>query len=158
MISLLIDSQKVQVPQGTTILDAAHKIGIRIPTLWALPGIRHSPGACRICVVEIDRSRTLVASCVYPVAEGMKVKTNSERVRNARKCMMEFLLSDHPQDCNVCLKSGRCELQAMAERIGVREIRVPVTDFSRHRIDDSSPALIRDSSKCIRKSLISSFT
>lgn len=149
MVSLSIDGQKIQVPQGTALLEAARKIGIWIPTLCALPEIHHTPGACRICVVEIDRSRTLVASCVYPVAEGMKVKTNSERVRNARKCMMEFLLSDHPQDCNVCLKNSRCELQAMAERIGVREIRVPVTDFSRHHIDDSSPALIRDSSKCI---------
>lgn len=149
MVSLTINNQKVQVTPGTTILEAARKVGIHIPTLCAMPEIHHTPGACRICVVEIDRSRTLVASCVYPVAEGMKVKTGSERVRKARQGMVELLLSDHPRDCNICQKSGRCELQQIAELVGVREIYVPCTDFSTHRIDDSSPALIRDSSKCI---------
>ena len=149
MVSLTINNQKVQVPPGTTILEAARKVGIHIPTLCALPEIHHTPGACRICVVEIDRSRTLVASCVYPVAEGMKVKTGSERVRRARQSMVELLLSDHPRDCNICRKSGRCELQQIAELAGVSDIHVSCTDFSTHRIDDSSPALLRDSSKCI---------
>jgi iron-only hydrogenase group A len=79
----------------------------------------------------------------------MKVKTNSERVRQARQTVIEFLLSDHPQDCTICQKHGQCELQKVAERVGVREIRVPRTDFTTHRIDDTSPSLIRDSSKCI---------
>ncbi|MBF0117426.1 MAG: iron hydrogenase small subunit [Desulfobacterales bacterium] len=149
MITLTIDNQKVQVPKGTTILEAAKKVGINIPTLCAMPEIHHTPGACRVCVVEIDRGRALVASCVYPVAEGMKVNTINERVRKAQKAIVEFLLSDHPRDCNLCQKSGRCELQKVAERIGVREIRVPCTDFTERSIDDSSPSLIRDSSKCI---------
>jgi iron-only hydrogenase group A len=149
MISLTIDNKEVQVPEGTTILEAARKIDIQIPTLCAMTEIGHTPGACRVCVVEVDRSRTLVASCVYPVAQGMKVKTNSKRVRAARRNVVELLLSDHPQDCNICQKSGNCELQKVAELVGVRDIRVPRTDFTVHQIDDSSPALIRDSSKCI---------
>ena len=149
MITMMIDNKEVQVPKETTILEAAREAGINIPTLCAMPEINHTPGACRICMVEIDRSRALVASCVYPVAEGMKVSTHNARVRRARKSVVEFLLSDHPQDCNTCLKSGHCELQNVAALVGVREIHVPRTDFTAHRIDDSSPALIRDTSNCI---------
>src|SRR4030042_3335284 len=149
MINLTIDNQKIQVPDGTTILEAARRIGTQIPILCANLEINHTPGACRVCVVEGERSRNLVASCVYPVAEGMKVRTNTERVRRARQTVIEFLLSDHPQDCTICQKNGHCELQFVAEQIGVREIRVPRTDFTDHRIDDSSPSLIRDASKCI---------
>ena len=149
MVSLTIDDQTVEVAPGTTILEAARKAGIYIPSLCAMPEIHHHPGACRVCVVEVERSRTLVASCVYPVAQGMKVKTNSERVRRGRRAVVEFLLSDHPQDCTICAKNGACELQKIAEIVGVREIRVPRTDFTTHRIDDSSPALMRDTSKCI---------
>ena len=149
MVRLAIDDQTVEVPKGTTILEAAKTVGIQIPTLCAMPEIHHTPGACRVCLVEVERSRTLVASCVYPVANGMKVKTHTDRVRKARRTMVEFLLSDHPPDCNLCLKEGKCELQHLAELVGVREIRVPRTDFSENRIDDSSPALIRDPSKCI---------
>ena len=149
MVKLTIDGLDVEVPEGTTILDAAATVGVQIPTLCAMPEINHRPGACRVCVVEVERSRTLVASCVYPVAQGMRVRTNSERARRARRAMVEFLLSDHPQDCTVCPKEGLCELQKIAERIGVREIRVPRTDFEHRVIDDSSLALIRDPSKCI---------
>ena len=149
MVNLIIDNQLVQAPEGTTILEAALKAGIQIPTLCASLELHHTPGACRVCVVEVERSRNLVAACVYPVAEGMKVKTNSERVRRARHSVVEFLLSDHPRDCNICQKHGNCELQKVAEVVGVRDIRVPCTDFTTHRIDDSSPSLIRDASKCI---------
>ncbi|RJP16608.1 MAG: ferredoxin [Candidatus Abyssobacteria bacterium SURF_5] len=149
MVTLTIDNREVKVPEGTPILEAARSIGIRIPTLCALPEINHTPGACRVCVVEVDRSRTLVASCVYPVAEGMKVKTNSERVRRARRSVVEFLLSDHPADCNICQKHEHCELQAVAELVGVRTIRVPRTIFNSRQVDDSSPSLVRDSSKCV---------
>jgi iron-only hydrogenase group A len=149
MVTLMIDNHKAEVPEGTTVLDAARSIGIRIPTLCALPEINHTPGACRVCVVEVDRSRTLVASCVYPVAEGMKVKTNSERVRRARRTVVEFLLSNHPADCNICQKHEHCELQAVAELVGVRTIRVPRTVFNSRHVDDSSPSLVRDSSKCV---------
>jgi iron-only hydrogenase group A len=149
MVHLTIDDRKIETPEGTTILEAARKIGLQIPTLCTHTELHHAPGACRVCLVEVERSRTLVASCVYPVAEGMRVKTNSERVRQARQTMIEFLLSDHPRDCTICQKNGHCELQKVAEQIGLREIRVDLTDFTTHRIDDSSPSLIRDSSKCI---------
>ncbi len=149
MVNLIIDHQKIEVPEGTTILEAAQKMGVQIPTLCANLEIQHTPGACRVCVVEVERSRNLVASCVHPVAEGMKVKTNSDRARRARQTVIEFLLSDHPQDCTICQKNGHCELQSVAEKMGVREIRVPRTDFTSYRIDDSSPSLIRDASKCI---------
>jgi iron-only hydrogenase group A len=149
MVKLTIDNKEVEVEEGTTILEAARKANVFIPTLCACEELNHTPGACRVCVVEVDRARSLVASCVYPVAQGMKVRTNTERVRRARRAVVEFLLSDHPQDCNICQKSGTCELQAVAELVGVRDVRVDRTDFSVHRIDDSSAALIRDASKCI---------
>ena len=84
---------------------AAKTVNIDIPSLCAMPEIDHAPGACRVCLVEVERSKTLVASCVYPVANGMKVKTNSARVRRARRAVVEFLLSDHPQDCTICQKT-----------------------------------------------------
>ncbi len=149
MVALTIDNLAVEVPEGTTILVAARSVGIHIPTLCALPEIHHTPGACRVCLVEVERARSLVASCVYPVAKGMKVKTNSRRVREAREQVIEFLLSDHPQDCNICQKHGACELQQVAEMVGVRAVNVPRTDFSGFQIDDSSDALVRDPSKCI---------
>lgn len=149
MVALTIDNLAVEVPEGTTILEAARSVGIHIPSLCALPEMHHNPGACRVCVVEVERARSLVASCVYPVANGMKVKTNSRRVREARERVIEFMLSDHPRDCNICQKHGNCELQQVAEQVGTRGITIPCTDFTVHDIDDSSDALVRDMSKCI---------
>lgn len=149
MVALTIDNLAVEVPEGSTILEAARSVGIHIPSLCTLPEMHHSPGACRVCVVEVERARSLVASCVYPVAKGMKVKTNSRRVREARERVIEFMLSDHPRDCNICQKHGNCELQQVAEQVGTRDITVPCTDFTVHDIDDSSDALVRDASKCI---------
>ncbi len=149
MITLTIDSQTVQVPAGTTILEAARKIGTHIPTLCALPELRHAPGACRVCLVEVERSRSLIASCVAPVAEGMRVLTNSERVRRQRRAVMEMLLSDHPQDCTTCRKHGHCELQAVADQVGAGDIRLARTTFPAARLDESSAALVRDPAKCI---------
>jgi iron-only hydrogenase group A len=149
MVVLTIDNLAVEVPEGSTILEAARSAGIHIPSLCFLPEIHHSPGACRVCVVEVERSRALVAACVYPVASGMKVKTSTRRVREARERVIEFLLSDHPRDCNICQKHGNCELRQVAELVGRREISVPCTDFSVHDIDDSTDVLVRDMSKCI---------
>jgi iron-only hydrogenase group A len=149
MVALTIDNLAVEVPEGSTILEAARSVGIHIPSLCTLPEMHHSPGACRVCVGEVERARSLVASCVYPVANGMKVKTNSRRVREARERVIEFMLSDHPRDCNICQKHGNCELQQVAEQVGTRDITVPCTDFTVHDIDDSSEALVRDASKCI---------
>jgi iron-only hydrogenase group A len=149
MVTLNIDSQTVQVPEGTTILEAARGIGIHIPTLCTLPELNHAPGSCRVCLVEVARMRNLVASCVAPVAEGMQIRTNTERVRRRRRSVIEMLLSDHPSDCTTCRKHGHCELQAVAEQVGVEQIRLPRTVFNGSRIDASAAALVRDPAKCI---------
>ncbi len=149
MVTLTIDEQSVQVPDGTTILEAARKLGIHIPTLCHHQELRHAPGACRVCLVEVARSRNLVASCVAPTAEGMVVRTNSERVRRNRRAVLELLMSDHPSDCTTCRRHGHCELQAVADKVGLGEIRLPRTAFNGSRLDDSSPALVRDAAKCI---------
>ncbi len=149
MVTLTIDDRTVSVPNGTTILEAARKLGIHIPTLCAYQPLNHAPGSCRVCTVEVSRSRNLVASCVHPVAEGMVVRTNSERVRQTRRAIVEMLLSDHPDECTLCRKAPTCELKAVAETLGVSQIRLPRTRFDDRAIDRSSPALVRDPAKCI---------
>ena len=104
-IRLSIDNREVQVEEGTTILQAAVKAGIEIPSLCHEEELSHAAG-CRLCVVEVEGSRNLVASCACPVAQNMVVRTGSDRVRAARRLVMEFLLSDHPRDCMSCEKSG----------------------------------------------------
>ncbi len=150
-VNVTIDNIKVSVEQGNTILEAAMLAGIKIPTLCAWPEINHRPGACRVCVVEVDGQRNLVASCVFPVSEGMVVKTTSERVRKARKLNVELLLSNHPTECNVCVRNGNCDLQVVAEAVGLREVRFTYPDYSTAEyIDDSSPSVVRDARKCIK--------
>ena len=124
-VKLIIDNREVEVPKGTTILKAAQKLGIDIPTLCHFElenlHVHNRPGGCRICVVEVEKRRNLAPACVTECMEGMVVKTNSIRVINARKTVLELILSDHPADCLQCAKSGRCELQDLAVRFGVRE-------------------------------------
>jgi len=143
-ISLKIDGKEVKVPAGTTILEAAKKADITIPTLCAWQNINHTPGACRVCVVEVDGMRNLVASCVFPVSDNMVVHTNSARVRNARKMIIELLLANHPTECNFCIRNGNCELQKVAEFANVRRVRFEYPDFTKTEIDDSSPSIVRD--------------
>ncbi len=147
MPTLTIDNVKVEAAAGATILDAARQAGIRIPTLCYMEKIQ-AIGACRVCLVEVEGAKTLVASCVMPAGEGMKVKTNTKRVREARRMVVELLLSDHDGDCQTCNRSGDCELQALARELGIKEIAYP-GGKSRKLIDRSTPALTRDSSKCI---------
>ena len=149
-VTLTIDGQKVEVDAGTTILQAARKIGIKIPTLCAWTEIGHTPGACRVCMTEVQGQRSLIASCVFPVSEGMVVKTNTQRVRLARKMVVELLLSNHPAECNYCVRSGGCELQKVAEAVGLKRIRFDIPEFPQEgMIDRSSPSIVRDSRKCI---------
>jgi len=149
-VTLTIDDKKVTVESGTTILEAAKTIGIKIPTLCAWSEINHRPGACRVCMTEVKGQRSLIASCVFPVAEGMVVKTNTERVRMARKMVVELLLANHPTECNYCVRNGSCELQKVAEAVGLRRVRFDVPAFSREKmIDQSSPSIVRDGRKCI---------
>ncbi|WP_227765792.1 NADH-dependent [FeFe] hydrogenase, group A6 [Zhaonella formicivorans] len=147
LVTLTIDNRKVEIEQGATILEAAKKAGINIPTLCYMEEINEI-GACRVCVVEVQGARTLQASCVTPVADGMVVSTSSKRVRAARKANVELLLSNHPQDCLTCKRNQNCELQKLAHDLGIREIRYKgaMTEFA---VDDSTPALVRDPQKCV---------
>ncbi|MDI9568816.1 MAG: 2Fe-2S iron-sulfur cluster-binding protein, partial [Bacillota bacterium] len=142
MINLTIDGREVQVETGSTILEAAQAAGINIPTLCHHPELRPE-GACRICVVEVENARTLLASCVHPAADGMVVRTNTPRVREARRNIVELLLANHPSDCLICDRNNNCELQKLAHDLGVREIKYSGVKRSWNK-DEANPALIRD--------------
>ncbi len=147
MPTLSINNVKVSVPDGTTILQAARQAGVRVPTLCFLDNVQ-AVGACRVCVVEVEGAKTLVASCVMPVSDGMKVRTNTKRVREARRMVVELLLSDHEGDCQTCDRNDDCELQTVARELGIRNVTY-AGEKSRGMKDTSTPALVRDTSKCI---------
>ena len=147
MINLTIDNIPVTVPQGTTILEAARAAGIKIPSLCFLKDINEI-GACRICVVEVKGARSLVASCVYPVNEGMVVFTNTERVRHSRRLTMELILSNHRMDCLTCSRNTNCELRQLASDLGIDMVRY-AGDNIPPQIEDSALHLVRDNSKCV---------
>ena len=148
MTKLTINNVAVEVPEGATVLEAAKKAGMKIPTLCNLEG--HSPqGACRVCVVEIEGGRTLAASCALPATEGMKVHTNSARVRQARRSIVELLLSEHDGDCQTCNRNQDCELRAIAADLGIQDVEYP-GDRTHKAIDASTAAIIRDTGKCIK--------
>jgi len=147
MINLSINGKTVSVPEGATILEAAKELDIYIPTLCFLEDV-HKIGSCRICMVEVEGAKTLQASCVTPATEGMVVNTNTARVRNARKVMYELVLSDHPKDCLSCSRNQACELQEIGEIIQAEESSFE-GEKSKELIDQSSPSVVRDASKCI---------
>lgn len=151
MIHLTIDKKPVEVEKGTTILQAAKKIGINIPTLCYLDlgefKMENKPGGCRVCVVEVDGRRNLAPACATDCTGGMVVQTHSIRVLNARKTVVQLILSDHPFDCLICAKSGNCELQDLAHKLGIREI--PFRGEQSTYRKDTSPSIIRDVDKCI---------
>lgn len=148
MPTLIIDDIPVEVAEGTTILDAAKKIRVRIPTLCYLESVQ-AIGACRVCVVEVEGAKTLMASCVTPVQDGMKVHTKTRRVREARQRVVELLLSEHNGDCQTCERNNDCELQSLAHELGIRELHYEGKKTEK-REDSSTPALVRDNSKCIK--------
>ncbi|MCY2987954.1 MAG: NADH-dependent [FeFe] hydrogenase, group A6 [Planctomycetota bacterium] len=148
MVHLKINHIPVEVPEGTTILNAARQVGLRIPTLCFVERLQ-APGACRVCVVELEGVQNLAASCSMPVTEGMQVLTNSRRVRNARRMVVELLLSEHNGECQTCDRREDCELQALSSELGIRHVSYP-GQKTRKRIDLSTPALIRDNGKCIK--------
>ena len=147
MINLKINGQAVSVPEGTTVLDAAKKAGIRIPTLCYLRDI-NAIGACRVCVVEVKGARSLVASCVYPVSEGMEVVTNSKRVLDSRKTTVELILSDHKKECLSCVRNGNCELQKLSEELRCDEKKY-AGYTNTYPLDTSTPYIVRDNDKCV---------
>jgi len=152
-VKLTIDNKQVEVQTGTTILNAARQMGIDIPTLCHMKlddlNIENKPAGCRICVVEVQGRRNLSPACITKCDEGAVVRTHTPRVMNARRTVMEFILSDHPKDCLICPKSGNCDLQNMAHRLGIREIPgQDIAEMSTYR-KDTSPSIIRDLDKCI---------
>lgn len=147
MVNVTIDGIKTAVPAGSTVLEAARSLGIDIPTLCFLKDI-NEVGACRMCVVEVERARSLQAACVLPVSEGMVVKTNTPQVREARKEILELILSRHNRECTTCPRNLSCELQKLCDEMNIKE--VPFEPYEmKHKMDDLSPAIVRDSSKCI---------
>ncbi|MGE5560847.1 MAG: NADH-dependent [FeFe] hydrogenase, group A6 [Chloroflexota bacterium] len=147
MVNLTIDGIATKAPRGATVLEAARAIGVNIPTLCDHPD-QEAKAVCRVCVVEVEKSRTFQAACAYPVNEGMVVRTNTPALRQARRMAVELMLSRHPQDCLNCERNLNCELQALANQFGLREVRFPHRDrgFSE---DLSSPSVVRDPNKCI---------
>jgi NADP-reducing hydrogenase subunit HndD len=150
MVNLKVNNIPVSVEEGTSILDAAKRLNFRIPTLCNHPDLSVA-GNCRVCVVEVKGAKLLASSCATPVSEGMEVMTNSEKVRIARKHIVELLLSEHNADCTKCFKNGHCELQDLASeyRIGSHVFLDLVK--AKDKIQDiSSPSIVKDNSKCIR--------
>jgi formate dehydrogenase alpha subunit len=146
-VTLTIDERTVEAPAGTTVFWAARKAGIEIPHLCYLEGLSPTAG-CRLCVVEVEGSRNLSASCALPVANKMVVRTESPRVTAARRMVLEFLLSDHPRDCMTCEKSGACALENYAYKFGIRQSGF-VGDHHDYPLRESNPFFVRDYNKCI---------
>jgi len=147
MPTLTIDGTKIEVPEGATVLQACRQAGAKVPTLCYLEDVQ-TIGACRVCLVEIEGAKALVASCAQPANDGMVVHTNSPRVRKGRRTVVELLLSEHDGNCQTCVRQGDCELRIMAQDMGIMDVRYEGEKTARI-IDDSTPALIRDSGKCI---------
>ena len=147
MVNLTINGQKVEAVENSTILEAARLANIEIPTLCFLKGI-NEVGDCRMCVVEVEGRRNFATACITKVEEGMVVNTNSPKVIEARKLVLDLILSNHNRECLTCSRNGNCELQSLAEKFGMSKIeyegeRIP------YEIDEVSPSIVRDLSKCI---------
>ena len=151
-VTLTINGKSVTVPAGSTILDAARQLNIKIPTLCYCEklgcNIDNKPASCRICVVEVEKRRNLAPACATPVMEGMVVHTNTQRALKARRTVLELMLSDHPQDCLTCAKNTHCALQKLASEFGITDIEFK-GEINKFEVDDSSNAIMRDLSKCV---------
>ena len=149
-IKVTIDGQELYAEEGLSILDAARSLKIHIPSLCYHKDLRIA-GNCRICLVELENTRSLVASCATPLEEGMRISTNSLRVRTARKSMLELLLSEHFTDCTNCYKNGKCELQNLASEFKIINTNfIPLRHEESVTLDTLSPAIIKDDRKCVR--------
>lgn len=149
MVSLTINNKQIQCDEGLTIIEAAKQNGINIPSFCYLEGV-HQIGSCRICVVEVEGAKTLQASCMAEVSEGMVVRTNTEEVRKARRVVYELIMSDHNQNCLICDRNGTCEFQALGEILQVNEENPYEGEKSKpYELDVSNPSIERDLSKCI---------
>lgn len=151
-VKIMLNDKSIEVEKGTMLLHAAKELDITIPTLCHMVmqdgETKNCKGTCRVCMVELENRKKLVPACCTEVSDGMVVRTNSPRALNARKMMIELLLSDHPTDCLECVKNANCELQKLAADMGIRKIRYK-GEISMHKLDLTSPAIVRDMSKCI---------
>ena len=147
MIKIEVNGKSIEAQPGEMLLSALKRAGIKVPTLCYMDGLFPS-GACRMCVVEVEGQRNLVPSCAFPVAGGMKVQTHSPRAVRARKTIVELLLADHPDDCLYCVRNGSCQLQELAEELGVRQRRY-TGEKNRYELDTSGLSIVRDPAKCI---------
>lgn len=152
MVNININGRDIKVLEGTTILDAAKELNIKIPTLCHLDlhdiKFVNQAASCRVCVVEVEGRKNLLPACATPVFEGMKVRTDTKKATKARRIVLELLLSDHPTDCLICAKNTECELQALAADLGIREIKYK-GEMSQYPIDNSSLSIVRNMDKCI---------
>lgn len=146
-IKLEVNGRTIEAGQGETILSALNRHGMHVPTICSMKDLSPS-GACRMCVVEVEGHDKLVPACSFPIEGSMKILTHSPRVLRARKTNLELLLANHPDDCLYCERNGSCELQSLSEDLNIRERRIP-GKRSPHKIDKSSPAIVRDPAKCI---------
>ena len=146
-VTITIDGIKVTVPENYTVLEAAREAQINIPTLCYLKDVQQI-GACRLCLVEIKGARAYQAACVAPISDGMEIYTNTEKLRKARKINLELLLSTHNRECTSCVRSGNCELAALCKEYGVSDYPYDGAK-NEYEVDDLSPSLVRDNSKCI---------
>ena len=146
-IKLTVDGKIVEVPSGSTVLEAARMAGSDVPTLCYLKEV-NKIGACRMCIVEVEGARGFVTSCTTPVTEGMVVRTNTPALRDARKVTLELLLSNHRKECLTCVRGGNCELQTLSRKLNVDNIEFE-GEMSERLVDDVCPSIVRDTSKCI---------
>ena len=147
MVTLKIDGRTVQAEPNATVLEACMAQGIKIPTLCNLKDINNI-GACRMCLVEDAKTGKLQASCVLPVSEGLEIKTSTPKVLEARRAVLELILSDHDRSCLTCKRNQTCELQALANEMGIEDIEFPGERIVK-TIDELSPSIVRDNNKCI---------
>ena len=147
MITVEVDNRTCEAREGETILSLLRREGIRVPTLCHMEGLPPT-GACRLCLVELEPASTLVPSCSFPVAKGMKIRSNSAKVLNARRTILELLLADHPDDCLYCSRKATCELKKIAEEVGIGERRFRGRR-THHERDVSSPSIVREPDKCV---------
>ena len=148
LVRVNIDGQEVKVPLGATILEAARRLGVRIPTLCHHADLC-SAGLCRVCVVEVEGQRALQASCAYPITSPLTIRTHTRKVRQARRHILDLLLSEHVGECYTCFRNNNCELQSLAKEMGVTEFRFGQRTERRHRVDRSSHSVVRDMDKCV---------
>ena len=146
-VNVTINGQSIEAQAGQTILEVAESAGIKIPTLCHHPALAPI-GACRLCLVEVARQRTLQPACTFQVTEGMEVQTHSPKVEEARRFVLELILSDHPLDCMTCEQAGNCELQDLAYEYGIQQTRFPGVQHE-YEVDDSNPFYVRDYNKCV---------